>query len=132
MIWEVWGDNMFCLDTLVFSCHKCLKRAIFKPLVINLGALGNMTNSSSCFLTYSSCIGNQADGMFVTIAGQWNISLAKDIMHEIVLHVPRLSVNLLSICKIIKNLVCSMKFSPSEFFFRNFVCGWWLGMLERR
>ena len=75
-----------------------------------------MTNSSSCFLTYSSCIGNQADGMFVTIAGQWNISLAKDIMHEIILHIPRLSVNLLSICKIIKNLVCSMKFSPSEFF----------------
>jgi hypothetical protein len=50
------------------------------------------------------------DGSLTIVAGQGIISLSPSLSFKKVLHVPKLAINFLSICKIIKDLNCSVTF----------------------
>ena len=73
------------------------------PWIIDSGASDHMTSLSSLFKTYSPCSGNKkiriVDGSFSAIAGEGSITLSKHIDLKNVLHVPKLSYNLLSVSK---------------------------------
>ena len=63
-----------------------------------------MTNSSKAFSNYIPCTGNQkikiVDGTLVTVVGSGDVFLTSSLTLRNVLHVPKLSVNLLSIPQI--------------------------------
>nr|KYP54943.1 hypothetical protein KK1_001144 [Cajanus cajan] len=73
-----------------------------------------MTPLAKHFSTYSSCPSNKkiatADGTLITAAGQGNIQINPLIILKDVLHVPKLSTNLASIQKLIKDLSCIVVF----------------------
>ena len=85
------------------------------PWIIDSGASDLTTNSSKVFSNYIPCSGNQkikiADGTLVTVVGQGDVFLTSSLTLRNVLHVPKLSVNLLSIPQITKDLNCSVNFT---------------------
>ena len=82
-----------------------------------------MTNSSKVFSNYIPCTGNQkikiVDGTLVTVAGSGDVFLTSSLTSRNVLHVPKLSVNLLSIPQTTKDLNCSVNFTQSECSFQD-------------
>lgn len=68
----------------------------------------------SLFQTYSPCPGNKKfrikDGSFSPIAGEGKLPLSRHIDLKNVLHVPKLSRNLISVSKIYKDSNCNVKF----------------------
>ena len=86
-----------------------------------------MTNSSKVFSGYIPCLVNQkikiVDGTLVIIAGQGDVFLTSSLTLENTLHVPKLSVNLLSIPQITKDLNCSVNFTQSECSFQDLFIG---------
>jgi hypothetical protein len=80
------------------------------PWIIDSGASDHMTGLSSLFQTYSPCPGNKkikiADGSVSPIAGEGKIPLSTHIDLKNVLHVPKLSYNLLSVSKICEDSNC--------------------------
>ena len=76
------------------------------PWIIDSGASDHMTDAHRLFSTYSPCAGNLkvkiADGTLSPIAGKEGIRISKSITLNLVLHVPNLSCNLLSISQLTK------------------------------
>ena len=74
------------------------------PWIIDSGASDHMTNSSNMFESYSPCPRNKkvqiADGNFSPIAGKGLIKISEGIDLKSVLHVPKLTCNLLSVSKL--------------------------------
>ncbi|KAA0040884.1 Beta-galactosidase [Cucumis melo var. makuwa] len=72
------------------------------------GATDHLTGFSEHFVTYTPCVGNEeiwiADCSLAPIAGQGQIVLYDGFSLQNVLHVPKLSYNLLSISKITREL----------------------------
>src|ERR1044072_6853114 len=101
------------------------------PWVIDSGASDHMTSRSSLFKTYSPCSGNEkiriADGTFSAIAGIGNITLSKAIDLKKVLHVPKLSYNLLSVSKICNDSHCCVKFFDTHCVFQDRTSGKMIG-----
>jgi hypothetical protein len=101
------------------------------PWIIDSGASDHMTGFSSLFKTYSPCPGNQkvriADGSFSSIAGEGKITLSKNIDLKNVLHVPKLSCNLLSVSKICKDSNCNVKFFNTHCIFQDQISGKMIG-----
>lgn len=63
---------------------------------------------------------NSTGGKFFVVTGTRSIQISPDILPENVLHVPSLSHNLLSVCKLTADLNCHAHFSKSTFvFFRT-------------
>ena len=66
-----------------------------------------MTSFSHLFHTYNPCSGREkiciANGSYSTIAGKGLINLSKNISLKNVLHVPKLTCNLLSVSKLSKD-----------------------------
>ncbi|KAJ0045254.1 hypothetical protein Pint_04212 [Pistacia integerrima] len=91
--------------------------------VTNFGAIDHMTHSSHKFLTYHPCPSKQKvsifDGSLATIANQGDIILSPSITLKNVLHVPKLSINLVSIHQLIIDLNCIMVFSLISCIFRD-------------
>ncbi|KAH7520323.1 hypothetical protein FEM48_Zijuj08G0131900 [Ziziphus jujuba var. spinosa] len=66
---------------------------------------------------YSPCSGQKikvADGALAAVAGHGTIALSSSLSLKSMLHVPKLSVNLLSFPKIIQDLNCHVIFSRSR------------------
>ena len=84
------------------------------PWIIDSGASDHMTNSSNMFESYSPCPGNKkvriADGNFSPIAGKGLIKTSEGIDLKYVLHVPKLTCNLLSISKLSRDSNCCVIF----------------------
>ncbi|KAJ0092018.1 hypothetical protein Patl1_25689 [Pistacia atlantica] len=82
-----------------------------------------MTHSSHKFLTYHPCHSNRkvsiTDGSLATVVGQGDIILSPSITLKNVLHVPKLSTNLVPIHQLIKDLNCSVVFSLISCTFRD-------------
>ena len=97
------------------------------PWIIDSGASDHMANSSKAFSNYIPCPGNQkikiVDGTLVTVAGSGDVFLTSSLTSRNVLHVPKLSVNLLSIPQITKDLNCSVNFTQSEYSFHDLLTG---------
>ncbi|CAN1848896.1 hypothetical protein LINPERHAP1_LOCUS39102, partial [Linum perenne] len=81
------------------------------------GATDHMTSSSLGFITYKPVSSNHkvkvADGSYASIAGKGNIALSNDPTLSSVLHVPKLTCNLLSIPKLTSESNCTVHFFPS-------------------
>lgn len=92
-----------------FTCSKI-------TWIIDSGASDHMTNCSKFFHSYKPCAGHRkvriADDSFSTIVGSGTIKLSSSLILSDVLHVPKLSCNLISINKLTKNLKCCSKFLP--------------------
>ena len=88
------------------------------PWIIDSRASDHRTNSSKVFSSYIPRPENQkikiADGTLVTMAGQGDVLLTSSLTLRNVLHVPKLSVNLLSIPQITKDLNCLVNFTQSK------------------
>lgn len=78
-------------------------------LVLDSGVTDHMTHDPTKFDSYKPSPDNRrifiADGSPITIAGQGNIDSDHSLTLGNVLHVPKLSTNLLSIHQLIKNLI---------------------------
>ena len=93
------------------------------PWIIDSGASNHITDAYHLFSTYSPCAGNLkvkiADGTLSPVAGKGSIRIAESIILNLVLHVPNLSCNLLSISQLTKQSNCSAKFLPSHCVFQD-------------
>ncbi|RVW39021.1 hypothetical protein CK203_089160 [Vitis vinifera] len=93
------------------------------PWIINSGASDHMTNSSNMFESYSPCPGDKkvriADGNFSPIAGKGLIKISEEIDLKSVLHVPKLTCNLLSISKLSRDSNCCVIFYESHCIFQD-------------
>ena len=73
-----------------------------------------MTYSSQCFSSYNPCSRDKqikiVDGTLAIVAGQGKFSLTSALTLKCVLHVPKLSANLLVIHQITKYLNCTISF----------------------
>nr|KYP54945.1 Retrovirus-related Pol polyprotein from transposon TNT 1-94 [Cajanus cajan] len=77
-----------------------------------------MTPLPKHFSTYSPCPSNKkistADGTLITVAGQGDVQITPTIILKNVLHVPKLSTNLISIQKLTKDLLCNVIFHSNS------------------
>ncbi|KAJ7968090.1 Retrovirus-related Pol polyprotein from transposon TNT 1-94 [Quillaja saponaria] len=85
-----------------------------EPWIIDSGASDHMTGTSRNFSTYFPCSGKDkvrvADGSLSTISGKGSIQCTPTLPLSSVLHIPKFSMNLLSISSITRNLNCQAIF----------------------
>ena len=85
--------------------------------IIDSGATDHMTTQSQLFHTYTPNPSNKkiavANGFLATVAGFGDIYITPTLILKNVLHVPKLSANLVSIQKLTHDLKCYAIFSPS-------------------
>ena len=90
----------------------------YTPWIIDSRASDHMTNSSNMFESYSPCPGNKrvtiANGNFSPIAGKCLIKISEGIDLKSVLHVPKLTCNLLSVSKLSRDSNCCVIFYESH------------------
>ncbi|TYK14848.1 reverse transcriptase [Cucumis melo var. makuwa] len=88
----------------------------------------------SVFVSYISCVGNEkiriADGSLASKARKGQISHFNGFSLHNVLHVSRISYNLLSISKITRELNCKATFLPDSVSFQDLSWGKMIGMLS--
>ena len=72
-----------------------------KTWIIHSSASDHMIDSYHLFSSYSPCAGNLkvkiTNGSLSSVAGKWSIQISDTIIPKSVIHVPKLSCNLLSI-----------------------------------
>ena len=82
-----------------------------------------MTHLSNKFSTYSPCPSNRkivtADGSLITVAGLGDVKITPLVTLKNVLHVPKLSTNLVSIQKLTKDLCCNVIFDNNYCIFQD-------------
>ncbi|KAA0033038.1 Cysteine-rich RLK (RECEPTOR-like protein kinase) 8 [Cucumis melo var. makuwa] len=97
------------------------------PWILDSGATDHLTGSSEHFISYAPCAGNEkiriADESLAPIAGKGQIVPFDDFALQNVLHVPKLSYNLLSISKITRELHCKAIFLPESVYFQDMSSG---------
>ena len=95
-----------------------------------------MTNSSLQFKTYTPCPSNRkilvADGSLTTVAGLGDIQITSQLTLKNVLHVPKLSTNLLSIQKLTHDLNCVVIFYPTHCEFQDQNTGKMIGRAKEK
>ncbi|TYK26078.1 Retrovirus-related Pol polyprotein from transposon TNT 1-94 [Cucumis melo var. makuwa] len=93
------------------------------PWILDSGATDHLTGSSEQFISYTPCGGNEkiriADGSLAQIVSKGQIVPFDDFALQNVLHVPKLSYNLLSISKITRELHCKAIFLPESVYFQD-------------
>ena len=93
-----------------------------------------MTSKSQLFNTYTPSPSNKkivvANGSLVTIAGFGDIYITPTLILKNVLHVPKLSVNLVSIQKLTHDLKCYDIFIPSYCVFQEQDLGRKIGLAK--
>ncbi|KAJ9693491.1 hypothetical protein PVL29_012321 [Vitis rotundifolia] len=104
------------------------------PWVIGSGSSDHMTNSSNMFESYSPCLENKkvriADGNFSPIAGKGLIKIFEGIDLKSVLHVPKLTCNLLSVSKLSRDSNCCVIFYESHCIFQDQSSGKTIGSVR--
>ena len=99
--------------------------------IIDSGAIDHMTCSSHNFSTYSPCPSNKkitiADGSSITVVGQGDIFLGPSLILKNVLHVPKLTTNLISVRQAIETLNCNLIFSKNSCVFQDQATGKTIG-----
>ncbi|KAJ9547058.1 hypothetical protein OSB04_019601 [Centaurea solstitialis] len=85
--------------------------------ILDSGATDHMTHTSNKFKTYNPCPSNRkivvADGSTTTVAGIGDVQVTPKLALKNVLHVPKLSTNLVSVRKLTKDLTGSVIFHDS-------------------
>ncbi|TYK25905.1 Cysteine-rich RLK (receptor-like protein kinase) 8 [Cucumis melo var. makuwa] len=99
--------------------------------ILDSGATDHLTGFSEHFITYTSYASNEkiwiADGSSAPIARKGQIVLYDGFSLQNVLHVPKLSYNLLSISKITRELHCKATFLPESVCFQGLKSGRTIG-----
>ena len=94
-----------------------------KPWIIDSGATDPMTSESSLFITYSPCPSTRkvttAKGSLTTIASIGDVQINSSLTLKNVLHVPKLSSNLISIHKLTHDLCCQVTFNDTYCIFQK-------------
>ncbi|KAG6512381.1 hypothetical protein ZIOFF_030492 [Zingiber officinale] len=97
--------------------------SFYSPWVIDSGATDHMTNAANSFISYSLSSGQEkviiADGTKATVASKGSIKLTDHFFLSSALHVPSVSINLLSVSSITKQLRCSVTFFPDHCVFQD-------------
>ncbi|XP_073103833.1 uncharacterized protein [Elaeis guineensis] len=95
----------------------------FSSWVVDSGASNHMTRSFRDFVSYIPCSGRDkvhlADGSFTPISGKGSIKCTSELSLSSVLHVPRFSINLLSISAITNDLDCAVTFFKTHCVFQE-------------
>lgn len=101
------------------------------PWIIDSGATDHMTGSSSIFSSYSPLSGNLkvkiADGSLTSIAGKGSIIISPSLTLLNVLHVPKISCNLISVSRIIHDCKCIATITFAGFEFQDPCSGKMIG-----
>lgn len=110
---------------------SCLRVESKVSWITDSGATNHMTGSSKLFSSYSPCAGNQrvkiVDGTFLVIVGKGSIVISPNFVLHNVLHVPKISCNLLSVSKLTLDQNCQAKFSSSDCHFQYLTTGRMIG-----
>ncbi|KAG6520064.1 hypothetical protein ZIOFF_017094 [Zingiber officinale] len=97
--------------------------SFYNPWVIDSGATDHMTNVANSFISYSLSSGQEkviiADGTKATVAGKGSIKLTDHFFLSSALHIPSVSINLLFVSSITKQLHCSVTFFPDHCVFQD-------------
>ncbi|KAH7672012.1 RNA-directed DNA polymerase protein [Dioscorea alata] len=105
------------------------------PWIVDSGATDHMTFLASSFLTYTPCPSTQkivvADSSLITVAGVGDIQLTSSILLKNVLHVPKISVNLISIQKLTQDMPCTAILTVVTVYFRPRTRGKRLDVLSK-
>ncbi|KAL0553894.1 hypothetical protein IC582_007798 [Cucumis melo] len=106
------------------------------PWILDSGATDHLTGSLEHFISYAPCAGNEkiriADGSLAPIAGKGQIVPFDGFALQNVLHVSKLSYNLLSISKITRELHCKAIFLPESVYFQDMSTGRTIGIVWHR
>ena len=98
-------------------CINASHRVYDDSWIIDSDATNHMTSKSQLFNTYTPSPSNKkivmANGSLVTVAGFGDIYITPTLILKNVLHVPKLSANLVSIQKLTHDLKCYAIFFPS-------------------
>lgn len=93
------------------------------PWIIDSKAFDHMTSLSNLFDLYNPCSGSEkvriADDSFSSIASKGLIKISKSIDLQSVLHIPKLTGNLLSVNKLSKDSNCRITFFDSYCLFQD-------------
>ena len=112
------------------------EKVSFDSWIIDSGATDQMTHSPSQFITYSPCPSNRkilvADGSSITVAGLGDIQITPQLILKNVLHVPKLSTNLISIQKITNDINCDVTFYPTHCVFQDRILGKKIGLAKEK
>ncbi|KAG6472418.1 hypothetical protein ZIOFF_069880 [Zingiber officinale] len=96
---------------------------VYYKILSEEGATDHMTNVTNSFISYSLSSGQEkviiADGTKATVAGKGSIKLTDHFFLSSALHVPSVSINLLSVSSITKQLHCSVTFFPDHCVFQD-------------
>ena len=107
----------------LFFCINVSHRVYDDFWIIDSGATDYITSKSQLFHTYTPSPSNKkiamANGSLATVVGFEDISITPTLILKNVLHVLKLSANLISIQKLTHDLKCYATFFPSFVFFRN-------------
>lgn len=102
---------------LVSFAFSVLGNELRNVWILDSGATDHMTHISNKFKTYNPCPSNRkivvADGTTTTVAGIGDVQVTPNLILKNVLHVPRLSTNLVSVKKLAKDLAGSVIFDES-------------------
>ena len=94
-----------------------------KPCILDSSATNHLTRSYEILLSYLSNAGNEKirieDGPSTPVADMGHNSSFDGLTLQNVIHVPKLSYNLISISKITRDLNCQVPFSPNNVFFQD-------------
>ncbi|XP_073117068.1 uncharacterized protein [Elaeis guineensis] len=123
-------DNFAQID--ISDQIHALNCSNFSPWVVDSGASNHMTGSFRDFVSYIPCSGRDkvrfADGSFILISGKGSIKCTSELSLSSVLHVPRFSINLLSINAITNYLDCAVTFFKTHCVFQEPKTGRKLGI----
>ena len=102
-----------------------------EPWIIDLGAMDHMTGNEKLFSSYIPSSKNHivklADGSYSLVTGIETVTISPEISLQSILHVPKLSCNLISISKIAKDLGCMVNFSSTACVFQDKITGRMIG-----
>ena len=118
-------------------CMNASGKIIFaNSWIIDSGATDHMTPTSHLFHTYTPCPSNRkitvANGSLATVAGFGDIHITPILVLKNVLHVPKLSANLVSIQKLTHDLKCCATFFPSHCVLQEQGSGRRIGLAKER
>lgn len=119
-----------------FVGFNVLNKPFLDSWIIDFGATDHMTHSSCKFSTYAPSTSNRkisiAEDSLTTVAGLGDIKITPSFILKNVLHVPKLSTNLISIKILTKDLNCKAIFCSSYCEFQDQGSGGWLDLQKKR
>ena len=108
-------------ETLIPLGLNASHNKIRNAWILDHGASDHMTHNPNHFKTYSPCPSNRkivvADKTTTTVTGKGDVQVTPNLVLKIVLHVPHLTTNLVSIPKLTQDLTCRVIFDASFYEF---------------